>query len=45
MNNATFLGEFPQVAFALMAAFGSALGIAFLVLRVIVGFVMRERCE
>jgi hypothetical protein len=37
VSTTTFLGGFPQVAIALVGAFSCALGIAFLVLKVILG--------
>ena len=43
MSNVTLIGEFPQVAIALAVAFACALGIAFMLLRMVMGLVTREQ--
>jgi hypothetical protein len=43
MTTLTFLGEFPQVAIALAFAFACAIGVAFMLLWMVLGWVTREQ--
>jgi len=43
MTTLTFLGEFPQVALALTFAFACAIGMAFVLLWIVLGWVTREQ--
>jgi hypothetical protein len=43
MTTFTFLGEFPQVAIALTFAFACAIGMAFMLLWIVLGWVTREQ--